>query len=170
MEGLVLVNIDPNAKGWMDWAAHKVRWGRMRKLKDACLCYWYPLSNEERHPGNQSWVLWVPKHCSWYDRLKQWTQLIHSQTPYINWMSNYCWFWASRHGKTELMDWKEHVSYLQRKAFKVLSLCAHSFFGCSIFSFLLSPFLPLSSSSYPPTRTIASLVFVLWSFPNMPHS
>lgn len=25
VEGLVLVNIDPNAKGWMDWAAHKVR-------------------------------------------------------------------------------------------------------------------------------------------------
>lgn len=24
VEGLVLINIDPNAKGWMDWAAHKV--------------------------------------------------------------------------------------------------------------------------------------------------
>ncbi|XP_069616512.1 protein NDRG2 isoform X3 [Ranitomeya imitator] len=24
VEGLVLVNIDPNAKGWMDWAAHKL--------------------------------------------------------------------------------------------------------------------------------------------------
>ena len=27
VEGLVLINIDPNAKGWMDWAAHKVRRG-----------------------------------------------------------------------------------------------------------------------------------------------
>ncbi|XP_041494779.1 protein NDRG2 isoform X4 [Microtus oregoni] len=24
VEGLVLINIDPNAKGWMDWAAHKL--------------------------------------------------------------------------------------------------------------------------------------------------
>ncbi|XP_066506418.1 protein NDRG2 isoform X2 [Hoplias malabaricus] len=24
VEGLVLVNIDPNARGWMDWAAHKI--------------------------------------------------------------------------------------------------------------------------------------------------
>lgn len=29
VEGLVLINIDPNAKGWMDWAAHKVRLRKM---------------------------------------------------------------------------------------------------------------------------------------------
>lgn len=29
VEGLVLINIDPNAKGWMDWAAHKV-WRGLR--------------------------------------------------------------------------------------------------------------------------------------------
>ncbi|TKC37558.1 hypothetical protein EI555_012793, partial [Monodon monoceros] len=29
VEGLVLINIDPNAKGWMDWAAHKMILGHL---------------------------------------------------------------------------------------------------------------------------------------------
>ncbi|XP_066487249.1 protein NDRG2 [Tiliqua scincoides] len=52
VEGLVLINIDPNAKGWMDWAAHKVRLRMlMRRLKDACLCNRY--SAEELSKNNE---------------------------------------------------------------------------------------------------------------------
>ncbi|KAI2551381.1 N-myc downstream regulated 1, partial [Homo sapiens] len=30
VEGLVLINVNPCAEGWMDWAASKVRWGPVR--------------------------------------------------------------------------------------------------------------------------------------------
>uniref|UniRef100_A0A8C5AGQ7 Protein NDRG2 n=1 Tax=Gadus morhua TaxID=8049 RepID=A0A8C5AGQ7_GADMO len=35
VEGLVLINMDPNARGWMEWAAHKVSY---RRCVLVCLC------------------------------------------------------------------------------------------------------------------------------------
>lgn len=35
VEGLVLMNIDPNGKGWIDWAATKVRVVRLDRGADA---------------------------------------------------------------------------------------------------------------------------------------
>ncbi|KPP57422.1 hypothetical protein Z043_124849, partial [Scleropages formosus] len=39
VEGLVLININPCAEGWMDWAAHKVR-RRSRKPWNKCISGW----------------------------------------------------------------------------------------------------------------------------------
>lgn len=43
VEGLVLINIDPNAKGWMDWAAHKVWKGLCAEIQGGLSLIWVHL-------------------------------------------------------------------------------------------------------------------------------
>uniref|UniRef100_A0A8C7BBA0 Protein NDRG2 n=1 Tax=Neovison vison TaxID=452646 RepID=A0A8C7BBA0_NEOVI len=52
VEGLVLINIDPNAKGWMDWAAHKLT-GLTSSLPEMILGH---LFSQEELSGNSELV------------------------------------------------------------------------------------------------------------------
>ncbi|XP_063310861.1 protein NDRG2 isoform X1 [Pelobates fuscus] len=52
VEGLVLLNIDPNAKGWMDWAAHKLT-GLTSSIPEMMLCH---LFSAEEISGNSDVV------------------------------------------------------------------------------------------------------------------
>ncbi|XP_066133429.1 protein NDRG2 isoform X2 [Saccopteryx bilineata] len=52
VEGLVLINIDPNAKGWMDWAAHKLT-GLTSSIPEMILGH---LFSQEELSGNSELV------------------------------------------------------------------------------------------------------------------
>ncbi|XP_062947198.1 protein NDRG2 isoform X2 [Cynocephalus volans] len=52
VEGLVLINIDPNAKGWMDWAAHKLT-GLTSTLSEMILGH---LFSQEELSGNSEFI------------------------------------------------------------------------------------------------------------------
>ncbi|XP_068097180.1 protein NDRG2 isoform X2 [Hyperolius riggenbachi] len=52
VEGLVLLNIDPNAKGWMDWAAHKLS-GLTSSIPEMILSH---LFSPEELSGNTDFV------------------------------------------------------------------------------------------------------------------
>ncbi|XP_049624590.1 protein NDRG2 isoform X3 [Suncus etruscus] len=52
VEGLVLINIDPNAKGWMDWAAHKLT-GLTSSIPEMILGH---LFSQEELSGNSEMI------------------------------------------------------------------------------------------------------------------
>uniref|UniRef100_A0A8C6D742 Protein NDRG2 n=1 Tax=Moschus moschiferus TaxID=68415 RepID=A0A8C6D742_MOSMO len=52
VEGLVLINIDPNAKGWMDWAAHKLT-GLTSSISEMILGH---LFSQEELSGNSELI------------------------------------------------------------------------------------------------------------------
>ncbi|KAH0626610.1 hypothetical protein JD844_001690, partial [Phrynosoma platyrhinos] len=47
VEGLVLINIDPNAKGWMDWAAHKLT-GLTSSISEMILAHLFSQAGSRR--------------------------------------------------------------------------------------------------------------------------
>ncbi|XP_018089189.2 protein NDRG2 isoform X1 [Xenopus laevis] len=81
VEGLVLINIDPNAKGWMDWAAQKLT-GLTQSISDKMLGH---LFSAEEISGNS-------------DVVRQYKASI-SNSPLI---SNYQLYWNSYNSRRDL--------------------------------------------------------------------
>lgn len=69
VEGLVLINVDPCAKGWMDWAASKV--GTLNILVIAALFLFRHRSQSTTQSGSDcSWYISI-EHFSWVWQLSK---------------------------------------------------------------------------------------------------